>query len=440
LEIDMAAGWIAVEQRVPVPLTVHRTGVCTVGDLRPGDHVLSPAGQTVNVLCVEAPVRRPAYSIELDTGERITCDAEFTLHTMTAEERRRAAKLNDDFRARRRATRASRAKAVSKKPWVSRTVTSLNQARRHDYLAPPTGKARSVSEIAETLLWDRREMNHSVAVSQPFEMDEANLWIPPYLLGLWLGDGYAHTGMIGMSEEDFRELLPHLPEPSRRSIDPRPSYKRPFLTCRWEGLTAELRRAGLISNKHVPPAYLRASRAQRVALLQGLLDTDGSCDTRGQISIGLSDRNLMNGVLDLVCGLGVKAAMSRRGVTLNGRALGDAWGLKFVAPFPAFRLPRKLIRQKLEAFRPTTTRRYVVGVKEHEPLHMTKLAVAGPGGAFVLGDTFIPVLGQAAGSDEAMLDAPWPQWPQQGPPPGDEVPMTDATPPGLLPRQLSLAL
>ncbi len=32
---------------------------------------------------------------------------------------------------------------------------------------------------------------------------------------------------------------------------------------------------GVLGDKHIPVQYLRASRAQRLALLQGLMDTDG---------------------------------------------------------------------------------------------------------------------------------------------------------------------
>ncbi len=35
------------------------------------------------------------------------------------------------------------------------------------------------------------------------------------------------------------------------------------------GLTRQLRAAGVLNNKHIPAAYLRASTEQRLALLQG---------------------------------------------------------------------------------------------------------------------------------------------------------------------------
>jgi len=38
-----------------------------------------------------------------------------------------------------------------------------------------------------------------------------------------------------------------------------------------------LRALGVLGNKHIPELYLTAGTAQRLALLQGLMDTDGSC-------------------------------------------------------------------------------------------------------------------------------------------------------------------
>ena len=51
-----------------------------------------------------------------------------------------------------------------------------------------------------------------------------------------------------------------------------------------------LRRLGLLGNKHIPAAYLRAGYAQRLALLQGLMDTDGYVNEQGHCEITLKPR------------------------------------------------------------------------------------------------------------------------------------------------------
>src|SRR5690606_9232935 len=49
-----------------------------------------------------------------------------------------------------------------------------------------------------------------------------------------------------------------------------------------------LRAMDLVGNKHIPPAYLRAGFAQRLELLQGLMDTDGTIDKYGACSFSSS--------------------------------------------------------------------------------------------------------------------------------------------------------
>lgn len=56
--------------------------------------------------------------------------------------------------------------------------------------------------------------------------------------------------------------------------------------------------------KFVPAAYLRASRASRLAVLQGLLDTDGWVETFGAVRIALSSQRLAQDVQTLVRSLG----------------------------------------------------------------------------------------------------------------------------------------
>src|SRR5262249_56919744 len=78
------------------------------------------------------------------------------------------------------------------------------------------------------------------------------------------------------------------------------------------GISARLRRLGLLRSKHIPELYLRASIGQRRALLAGLLDTDGYCGLRGDVTLALTNERLARGALDLVLGLGYKATIRTR--------------------------------------------------------------------------------------------------------------------------------
>ena len=53
-------------------------------------------------------------------------------------------------------------------------------------------------------------------------------------------------------------------------------------------LNSVLRAEGLLGDKHVPQHYLTAGYAQRLALLQGLMDSDGYADDRGRLRVRLA--------------------------------------------------------------------------------------------------------------------------------------------------------
>jgi hypothetical protein len=74
---------------------------------------------------------------------------------------------------------------------------------------------------------------------------------------------------------------------------------------RWNASISEvLSRAGLSGRKHIPAAYLRASYAQRLALLQGLMDTDGSWNEQRQRAVFVTTTpELAHGLRELVYSL-----------------------------------------------------------------------------------------------------------------------------------------
>ena len=119
------------------------------------------------------------------------------------------------------------------------------------------------------------------------------------------------------------------------------------------GLHVKLREAGLIKNKHVPSVYLRASADQRLALLQGLMDTDGTIGKDGRASFTSTRECLADAVVELVASLGMKCARVEFRTRMNGKDCGPGWKVDFwpTADVPVFRLPRKLARQQVGTHR-----------------------------------------------------------------------------------------
>src|SRR6185369_15127289 len=73
---------------------------------------------------------------------------------------------------------------------------------------------------------------------------------------------------------------------------------------RWQGLVEKLKALNLFNNKHIPEAYKRASVPQRLALMAGLIDTDGSCDPRGRVRISTGLKVLADGIMEIAESLG----------------------------------------------------------------------------------------------------------------------------------------
>ena len=383
---------LRVDELIPVPVEIDPSGFKRMGDIVVGDYVFGSGGYPIAVVAVSEIDHEPeAYAVEFDSGEVIEADARHLWVTWTDDERMRVLRSSDEWRAKRRASRPSRAKGdASLKPWLRDVTTRLNQEREYKIVAP-MGGVRTTAEIAETLTFRGGRLNHSVDVAQPITGIAVDLPIEPYLFGLWIGDGISKSGAICMDGEDWADIAHYVPEPKSVKVDTRPPRHRPFVTKRFEGMQKALRLLGVLGAKRIPPVYLRASYHQRVALLQGILDTDGHCSRdKGGIEIGLSNRVLAEDVAELVASLGIRARLKTKTTKCQTGAGADSHRLHFLAPFVAFRMSRKAALQKLSGFRPSTTRRYITSVRPCEPTPMRCIQVAAEDGVYLVGRTFIP--------------------------------------------------
>ena len=107
--------------------------------------------------------------------------------------------------------------------------------------------------------------------------------IPPYLLGLWLGDGSKEGMTITIGDKE-KELINYVKSFSENRnyklvIDSNKDNCRDYsIRCKDRSninLTSELRRLGILFNKHIPHKYKVGNVNQRLSLLAGLIDSDG---------------------------------------------------------------------------------------------------------------------------------------------------------------------
>jgi hypothetical protein len=257
---------------------------------------------------------------------------------------------------------------------VTALVTARNQANRPPTKPPPTGTIRTTSQLTD---------EHTIPVAGALDLPESSLPIDPYVLGVWLGDGNTTSGIITSADPEVINEIEMAGYTCRRV----PSS---LYGWRVEGLTTQLRRLGVLGDKHIPRAYLRSSTKQRLALLQGLMDTDGHACASGAAEFTGTRRGLVDEVLELIISLGHKATITEGRATIDGRDCGPKYRIKWTPPDIVFRLARKADRQKLPGPRSRVRWRRIRTVEPIPSTPVRCIEVTSPSRLYLAGSTMIP--------------------------------------------------
>jgi conjugal transfer pilus assembly protein TraD len=169
----------------------------------------------------------------------------------------------------------------------------------------------------------------SVRLTAPVPKPQAELPVDPYVLGCLLGDGTLGQGTrleftsptASIAERGQERLRAGRSVHRTGPID----YRRrggggrlPVGAWRAHQRRRALKKLGLATCRawetHIPPCYKEASIEQRQALLQGLMDPDGSAGTRGggTLTYATSSPRLAADVQELVWSLGGVARLTSR--------------------------------------------------------------------------------------------------------------------------------
>jgi deoxycytidine triphosphate deaminase len=97
-------------------------------------------------------------------------------------------------------------------------------------------------------------------------------------------------------------------------------------------------------NEHVPREYLEASTEQRLALLQGLMDSGGHVDRFGRVELTSTADHLAESVRELVASLGMVATLTKGPSTRQGIDCGLRYRLRFRPDRPARTMRARSIR------------------------------------------------------------------------------------------------
>jgi replicative DNA helicase len=411
------------------------TGWTTMGEIAVGDRVLGSDGRpTTVVAATDVLTDRPCYEVHFSDGSVIVADAQ---HLWLTE------------------TRASRRSAQQAR-------SSYNGCRSQQTFAA----VRTTEEIARTVRCATKDarLNHSVTNAEPLQLPEAELPLPPYALGVWLGDGTSAEAQFTSADSEiavYIEAEGLIAEPT--SADRRYSLRLPRVevaarpcpmcgelfvprtsqmqtcggrlrasggvgddatcpdcggpssgmaqcqACRDDHGTVKalLRSLGVLGDKHIPTAYLRASIAQRRALLAGLLDTDGTVAPSGVVQFAVTSRRLAEDARELIASLGHRVRMSAKRVRGRSEESSTCFTLTFSTDDEVFRLERKKLLHKERGARTFTARgaRFITDVRSIASVPVRCIQVAAADSLFLAGRSFIPTHNSTLGLDIARSAA-----------------------------------
>ena len=335
------------------PVLMHDGSVAEVQDIRPGDTLMGPDSRPRRVLST-AVGYGPMYEVRPLSGEPWRCNGD---HLLTL-----------------RRTRQRRADA-SRGPSDQEALIDISV---NDLLAKSATFRHTHKLIRAAVEWPERH--------QPLD---------PYFLGLLLGDGDITRGRVSITTVD-PEIVAECERQAKLSAlnvrrdahDGRtPTY---HLTRGWSGgkpnpITEYLRELGLVGctshTKHIPQPYRVASRAQRLALLAGLMDTDGHLHSGGFDYVTASER-LADDTAFVARSVGLRVSKAIK--LVNGERY---WRLGISGDCSTIptRLPRKQAPQRRQIKDPLRTGFEIEPVGDD---HYYGFEIDGDG-RFLLGDTTI---------------------------------------------------
>jgi replicative DNA helicase len=184
--------------------------------------------------------------------------------------------------------------------------------------------------------WRNDHKGYKVAVDFP----EQPLPVDPYLLGLWLGDGKRDSARIYSQDEEVVSYLYATAHERGKQVsvydaDRCPAY---LITggkggaSKTDSVQAALRASGVLGDKHIPHVYLANSRANRLALLAGLIDSDGhrNAGHGGTYEIVQRDRRMAKQVKYLCDTLGLRTSLVAKRASIHATGFeGIAWRVRF---------------------------------------------------------------------------------------------------------------
>lgn len=272
------------DTKIPTP-----KGWTTMGQLKVGDEVFDRKGQPTKVLGVYPQGVKPTYKFTFSDGRSTLCSDEHL--------------------------------------WDIYTQKTKYKKRTNKKIRPMTMNTLEVIEKMEKLNKGNtgREKPLFIQSNKCVNYSKKELPIPPYALGALLGDGCLTCSGLQMSsdEEDVVAKVSQCLNLEYKFTNGN-NYTWNFSTIKTENRKWKkaLDDFGLLTTsfyKHIPQIYLESDKEDRLALLHGLMDTDGSVGKKNRFSFSTVSPKLKDDFIELCRSLGYITGLSVTHENARGR-------------------------------------------------------------------------------------------------------------------------
>lgn len=276
-------------------------GWIRMGDVKIGQEIFSQDGLIYNVNGVFPKGINSTYRVTFNDDFYVDCNLE---HLWIVR----------DVNRRRRNT-----------GWITKTLKELIDSGLS--YSHSKNSVRAKSNRKPVLKWE-------IPITNPVNYSEKNFIVNPYVLGTLIGDGCLVLDSICISISDSQLQIKNLIEsrlPEEFKLRKTKFYEKScpqYYITRNHSIGRNIIKSKIVDlklnvksgNKFIPDIYLRGNVDQRIELLRGLMDTDGSAD-KNRVHYHTKSKQLAFDVAELVQSLGGQALIKKYDRTKKNKGI-----------------------------------------------------------------------------------------------------------------------
>ena len=266
-------------------------GLKLISDLNVGDYVIGSNGLKTKVIGVYPQNHlKKMYKITFNDGYSVKCTDD---HLWTVSSRNGGVNSNTDY---------------------NKLITlSVEQMLNENLFIETNGVGLNSNKKYKTKTYYKENNGNNkwqIPIVKPIQFEtDYELPIDPYLLGVILGDGHIRNNgyiKVDLHKDDFYEIFDGQTINETKSVCNLRCNS--ILTLKKDIISLGLN-GKLSDTKFIPKIYKYSSIQDRLAIIQGLMDTDGYCKKTNNITFGgteycTSSEQLADDVADIVHSLG----------------------------------------------------------------------------------------------------------------------------------------